>query len=103
MEKLKELSVQYLQQLILQLLDEGNIVNKKLKEANSFFITENRVAADLSQSPDLGLLIKQNQKLVNQQSINDCENNSEIVKSLLEQIKYLRGENSIKSNIFQIY
>ena len=103
MEKLKELSVQYLQQLILQLLDEGNLVNKKLKEANSFFITENRVAADLSQSPDLGLLIKQNQKLVNQQSINDCENNSEIVKSLLEQIKYLRRENSIKSNIFQIY
>ena len=92
-----------MQQLILQLVDEGNLVNKKLKEANSFFITENKVAADLSQSPDLDLLIKQNQKLVNQQSISDCENNSEIVKSLLDQIKYLRRENSIKSNIFQIY
>ena len=39
------------------------------------------------------LLIKQNQKLVNEQSIRDCENNSEIVKYLLDQIEYLRREN----------
>ena len=45
------------------------------------------------------LLIKQNQKLVNEQSISDCENNSELIKSLLDQTEYLRRENSIKSNI----
>ena len=45
------------------------------------------------------LLIKQNQKLVNEQSISDCENNSELIKSLLDQTEYLRRENSVKSNI----
>ena len=38
------------------------------------------------------LLIKQNQKLVNEQSITNSENNSELTKSLLEQIEYLRKE-----------
>ena len=44
------------------------------------------------------LLIKQNQKLVNEPSISDNENNSEFIKSLLDQIEYLKRENSIKSN-----
>ena len=35
-EKLKELSVQYLQQLILQLEDEGKLVKKKFKEQIRF-------------------------------------------------------------------
>ena len=45
------------------------------------------------------LLIKQNQKLVKDQSISDCENINEIIKSLLDQTEYLWGENSVKSNI----
>ena len=45
------------------------------------------------------MIIKQNQKLVNEQSISDCENNSELIKSLLDQTEYLRRENSAKSNI----
>ena len=45
------------------------------------------------------LLIKQNQKLVNEQSKSNCENNSELIKSLLDQIEYLRRENSVKSTI----
>ena len=45
------------------------------------------------------LLIRQNQKLVNEQSISDSEHNSELIKSLLDQIKYLRRENAIKSKI----
>ena len=36
MEKLKELSVQYLQQIILQLEYEGKLVNKILKEQVRF-------------------------------------------------------------------
>ena len=32
-------------------------------------------------------------------SISDCENNSELIKSLLDQTEYLRRENSAKSNI----
>ena len=44
------------------------------------------------------LLIKQNQKLVNEPSISDNESNSEFIKSLLDQIEYLKRENSIKSN-----
>ena len=35
-EKLKELSVQFLQQLIFQLEDEGKLVSKKFKGADSF-------------------------------------------------------------------
>ena len=45
------------------------------------------------------LLIKQNQKLVNEQSISDSENNCELVKSLLDQIEHLRRENYNKINI----
>ena len=45
------------------------------------------------------LLIKENQKLVNEQPINDSENNSELIKSLLDQIEYLRRENFVKNNI----
>ena len=48
---------------------------------------------------DQVLLIKQSQKLANEQSFSDCENNSELIKSLLDQIEYLRRENSGKSNI----
>ena len=51
-EKLKELSVQYLQQLILQLEDEGKLVNKDLSKADLFFITETKAIADPPQSPD---------------------------------------------------
>ena len=40
------------------------------------------------------LLIKLTQKLFNEQSISDYENNSELIKSLLDQIEYLRNENS---------
>ena len=43
------------------------------------------------------LLVKQNQKLVNEQSIS--ENNSEFTKSLVDQIEYLRRENSAKSDV----
>ena len=42
-EKLKELSEQYLQELILQLESDGKIVNKKFKGADSFFITETKL------------------------------------------------------------
>ena len=45
------------------------------------------------------LLIKQHQKIVLEQSISNCENNSELIKSLLDQIEYLRRENSVKSDI----
>ena len=45
------------------------------------------------------LLIKQNQKLVNERSISYCEDNSELIKSPLDQIEYLSRENSSKSNI----
>ena len=41
-EKLKELSEQYLQELVLQLEDEGKLVNKKFKGADSFFLTETK-------------------------------------------------------------
>ena len=130
-----------MQQLNLQLEEEGNFVNKKFKGADSFFITEAKAIADPPQSPDpffpvtqdtpLGtppsdkisnlqtelpelqtkvvaiksfileqfLLIKQTQKIVNEKSISNYENNSELIKSLLNQIEYLRRENSIKSNI----
>ena len=122
-----------MQQIILQLEDEGKIVNKKFKGADSFFTNETKSIANLPQSRDpffpvtqdtpltipshelrtevaakkslifeQFLLIKQNQKLVNEQSICDCENNSELIKSLLDQIEYLvktRSENSAKSNI----
>ena len=140
-EKLKELSVQYLQQIILLLEDEGKLVNKKFKGADSFFTTETKSIANPPQSPDpffpitqdtplttsspdkisnlqteldelrkevavmksfiseQFLIIKQNQKLVNEQSISDCENNSELIKSLLDQTEYLRRENSA---IFQV-
>ena len=43
------------------------------------------------------LLIKDDQKLVNEQSIS--ENNSELIKSLVDQIEYLRRENSAKSDV----
>ena len=130
-----------MQQIILQLEDEGKIVNKKFKGADSFFTNETKSIANPPQSPDpffpvtqdnplttpspdkisnlqtdlhelrtevaamkslileQFLLIKQNQKLVNEQSISDCENNSELIKSLLDQTEYLRSENSAKSNI----
>ena len=78
MEKLKGFSVQYLQKLILQLEDEGKLVTKRFKGADSFFITETKAIADPSQSPNPDLLIKQNQELVNEQSISDCENNSDL-------------------------
>ena len=45
------------------------------------------------------LLIKENKKLVNEQPINDSENNSELIKSLLDQTEYLRRENFIKNDI----
>ena len=45
------------------------------------------------------LLIKQNQNLVNERSISDCEDNSELIKSLLDEIEYLKRENSAKTNI----
>ena len=51
-EKLKELSVQFLQQLIFQLEVQGKLVNKKFKGADSFFITETKVIAEPPQSPD---------------------------------------------------
>ena len=140
-EKLKEISVKYLQQTILQLEDEGKLVNKKSKGADSFFTTETKSIPDPPQSPNLFfpvtqdtplttpspdktsnlqmelhelrtevvamksfiseqlLLIKQNQNLVNEQSISDYENNSELLKSILDQTEYLRRENSAKSNI----
>ena len=41
-KKLKELSEKYLQELILQLEDDGKLVNKKFKGADSFFITETK-------------------------------------------------------------
>ena len=130
-----------MQQIILQLEDEGKIVNKNFKGADSFFTNETKSIANPPQSPDpffpvtqdnplttpspdkisnlqtdlhelrtevaamkslileQFLLIKQNQKLVNEQSISDCENNSELIKSLLDQTEYLRSENSAKSNI----
>ena len=50
--KLKELSVQYLQQIILLLEDEGKLVNKKFKGADSFFTTETKSIANTPQSPD---------------------------------------------------
>ena len=50
--KLKELSVQYLQQIILLLEDEGKLVNKKFKGADSFFTTETKSIANPSQSLD---------------------------------------------------
>ena len=140
-EKLKELSIQYLQQIILQLEDEGKLVNKKFKEADSLFTTETKSIANPPQSPDpffpvtqdnplttpspdkisnlqtdlhelrtevaamkslileQFLLIKQNQKLVNEQSISDCENNSELIKSLLDQTEYLRGAKTLQKVI----
>ena len=51
-EKLKELSVQFLQQPIFQLEDEGKLVQEKFKGADSFFITETKAIADPPQSPD---------------------------------------------------
>ena len=45
-EKLKELCVQYLQPLILQLKDECKLANKKFKGADSSFITETKAIAD---------------------------------------------------------
>ena len=45
------------------------------------------------------LLIKQNQNLVNERSISDCEDNSKLIKSLLDEIEYLKRENSTKTNI----
>ena len=124
-EKLKELSEQYLQELILQLEDDGKLVNKKFTGADLFFITETKAITDPPQSPNPSfpimqdtplttpspdkilnlqselhelrtevvamksvfleqfLLIKENKKLVNEQPINDSENNSELIKSLL--------------------
>ena len=51
-EKLKELSVQFLQQPIFQLEDEGKLVQEKFKGADSFFITKTKAIADPPQSPD---------------------------------------------------
>ena len=128
-----------MQQLTFQIEDESKLVNKKFKEAGSFFITETKAITDTPQSPDpffpviqdtpmttpspdkisnlqaephelrtevaemksfileQFLLIKQNQKLVNEQSVS--ENNSELIKSLVDQIEYLRRENSAKSDV----
>ena len=130
-----------MQQTILQLEDEGKLVNKNSKGTDSFFTTETKSIPDPPQCPNLFfpvtqytplttpspdktsnlqtelhelrtelvamksciseqlLLIKQNQKLVNEQSISDYENNSELIKSILDQIEYLRRENSAKSKI----
>ena len=127
-----------MQQIVLQIEDEGKLVNKKFKGADSFFITETESIVDPPQSPDPFfpvtqntplttpshdeisnlqtelrtevvamksfilehfLLIKQNQNLVNEQSISDCGINSEFIKSILDQIEYLRRENFAKSNI----
>ena len=116
-----------MQQIILQLEDEGKFVSKTFKGANSFFTTETKSIIDPPQSSDpffsviqntsltapspdkisnlqtqlhelrtevaamrsfilvQFLLIKQNQKLVNGRSISDCENNSELTKSILDQ------------------
>ena len=57
------------------------------------------VAAMKSFTLEHFLLIKQNQKLLNKLSIGECENNKELTKSLLDQIEYVRRENSAKSNI----
>ena len=62
-----------------------NFVRTEVAEMKSFILEQS-------------LLIKQNQKLVNEQSISDCENNCELIKSL-DQIEYLRRKNSAKSNI----
>ena len=62
-----------------------NFVRTKVAEMKSFILEQS-------------LLIKQNQKLVNEQSISDCENNCELIKSL-DLIEYLRRKNSAKSNI----
>ena len=62
-----------------------NFVRTEVAEMKSFILEQS-------------LLIKQNQKLVNEQSINDCENNCELIQSL-DQIEYLRRKNSAKSNI----
>ena len=51
-EKLKELSEQYLQELISQLEVDGKLFNKKFKGADLFFITETKAITDPSQSPD---------------------------------------------------
>ena len=45
------------------------------------------------------LLIKQNQKLVKEQSVSDIENKTELMKSLLDQIENLWKENSIENNV----
>ena len=137
-EKVKELSKQYLQELILQLEDEGRFVNKKFKGADSFFITETKAITDPPQSPDPSfpiiqdtplttpspdnisnlqselhelrrevvatksvfleqfLLIKENQKLVNEQPINDSENNSELINLYLTRLNTCRGKILLK-------
>ena len=41
-----------MQELILQLEDEGKLVNKKFKGADSFFITKTKAITDPPQSPD---------------------------------------------------
>ena len=46
-----------------------NFVRTEVAEMKSFILEQS-------------LLIKQNQKLVNEQSISDCENNTELIKSL---------------------
>ena len=51
-EKLKEISIQYLQQITLQLEDEGKLVNKKFKGADLFFTTETKSIANPLESPD---------------------------------------------------
>ena len=63
-EKLKELSVQYLQQIILLLEDEGKLVNKKFKGADSFFTTETKSIANPRQSPDPFFPITQDNPLI---------------------------------------
>ena len=41
-----------MQELILQLEDQGKLVNKKFKDADSFFITETKAITDPPQRPD---------------------------------------------------
>ena len=52
-----------MQQLILQLEDEGKLVNKTFKGADSFFITETKAIADPPQSPDLFFPVTQDTPL----------------------------------------
>ena len=52
-----------MQELILQLEDDGKLVNKKVKGADSFFITETKAITDPPQSSDPSFPIMQDTPL----------------------------------------